>query len=467
VILSAQSLTKRYGAAPGYEAVRNVSLELQPGEFVSIVGRSGSGKSTLMAMLGALTRPTQGKVLLDGTDVWTLAETELASFRCRQIGFIFQFPSLLPNHSAVDNVALPALLGRTMDAQAAYARAYHLLAQVGLKDRADAYPAGISGGEQRRVVVARALINSPRLLLADEPTSDLDEDSEVDIIDLIEHLQGVHSFGLALVTHNLELARRAQRKYEMRQGALVPADLPADTTAPEHRRRQFGPTEISAEPEHLEPAAARVAKPLGRNLWPRLQTFTLAGIIVLAGILLLDFGVRRYQQLQVRQRAAQAATLRHLALNSLRGDVQSIADLGAGSYELTTYLQNVGEGRPIYVMAPDLRAYVQVGTAWQELPMQGGHEDASGVVKIEDRRTYRYLFDAQVANFAQLFPNYMHVRFSATMLVSPSSVPNGDIFERRDNYYVYLKPFGVADEVVLKRMPFSGKPPLWIPMPPH
>ena len=247
-------------------------------------------------MLGALTRPTEGKVLLDGADVWMLAESELADFRCRQIGFIFQFASLLPNLSAVDNVALPALLGRTMDAQAAYARAYHLLAQVGLNDRADAYPAGISGGEQRRVVVARALINSPRLLLADEPTSDLDEDSEVDIIDLIEHLQGIHSFGLALVTHNLELARRAQRKYEMRQGALLPADLPADTAAPEHRRRQFGPSEISADPEPPEPAAPRAPKPLGRNLWPRLQTFMLAGVIVLSGILLLEFGVRRYQQ---------------------------------------------------------------------------------------------------------------------------------------------------------------------------
>jgi len=193
----------------------------------------------------------------------------------------------------------------------------------------------------------------------------------------------------------------------------------------------------------------------------------LAGVIVLSGILLLDFGVRRYQQFQVRARAAQAATLRHLALNGLRGDVQSIVDLGAGHYELTTYLQNVGDGAPIYVMAPDLRAYVQVGTAWQELPLQGGDEGESGVLKVEARRTYRYLFDARVANFAQLFPNYMHVRFSATMLVSLSSTPNGDIFERRDNYYVYLKPFDVADEVVLKRMPFSGKPPVWIPMPPH
>src|SRR5205807_2189450 len=132
VTLSAQSLTKRYGGAPGYEAVRGASLELRVGEFVSIVGRSGSGKSTLMAMLGALTRPTQGKLLLDGADIWALSETELATFRSRQVGFVFQFPSLLSNLTVVDNVAVPALLGRTMAYRDAYARAYDLLARVGL-----------------------------------------------------------------------------------------------------------------------------------------------------------------------------------------------------------------------------------------------------------------------------------------------------------------------------------------------
>src|SRR5207342_716286 len=189
-------------------------------------GRSGSGKSTLMAMLGALTRPTEGKLLLDGTDVWTLSEAELAAFRSRRIGFIFQFPSLLSNLTAVDNVAVPALLGRTMDAGQAYARAYDLLARVGLRERADAYPGSMSGGEQRRVAIARALINSPPLLLADEPTSDLDEDTETDIIDLLEELQRSEAFGLVLVTHNLALAKHAQRTCEMSRGVLAPIDLP-------------------------------------------------------------------------------------------------------------------------------------------------------------------------------------------------------------------------------------------------
>jgi ABC-type lipoprotein export system ATPase subunit len=465
VTLSAQSLTKRYGAASGHEAVRDASLELEVGEFVSIVGRSGSGKSTFMAMLGALTKPTDGRLLLDGTDVWTLSEAELATFRSRRIGFIFQFPSLLSNLTAVDNVAVPALLGRTMDAGMAYARAYDLLARVGLQDRADAYPASMSGGEQRRVAIARALINSPPLLLADEPTSDLDEDTETDIIDLLEQLQRTESFGFVLVTHNLELAKRARRTYEMRQGVLAATDLPPIAVEPE-RPRHFGPPKVDV-PADLGPSAAAVSPiRLGSSLWRGVQMFLLAGAIIFGGFLLADFGIDKYQKMRVRERGARIAALQYLALNSLRGDVQSVADLGDGRYELTTYLQNVG-GSPIYVMAPDLRAYVQVKTVWQEVPMKPIEDAASGVLKIEGKQTYRYLFDARVRDYTQLLPNYMHVRFSGTMLVSPSSTPSDDVFERKDNYYVYLKPFDIADEVVLKRMRFSGKPPVWIPMPPH
>jgi ABC-type lipoprotein export system ATPase subunit len=290
VTLSAQSLTKRYGTASSDEAVRGASLELQVGDFVSIVGRSGSGKSTLMAMLGALTRPTEGKLLLDGTDVWTLSEAELATFRSRRIGFIFQFPSLLSNLTAVDNVAVPALLGRTMDAGQAYARAYDLLARVGLREHADAYPGSMSGGEQRRVAIARALINSPPLLLADEPTSDLDEDTETDIIDLLEQLQRTESFGFVLVTHNLELAKRARRTYEMRQGVLAATDLPQVEVDPE-RPRRFGPAAVDAPAELALSAAVVAPIRLGSSLWRGVQIFLLAGAVIFGGILLADFGV--------------------------------------------------------------------------------------------------------------------------------------------------------------------------------
>ncbi|MFY9992499.1 MAG: ABC transporter ATP-binding protein [Rhodoplanes sp.] len=462
--LSAQSLGKRYGADPGYDAVRDANLDIGRGEFISIVGRSGSGKSTLMAMLGALTRPTQGRVLFGGADIWTLPEGELARFRSRHVGFVFQFPSLLANLTAVDNVALPSLIARTMPAEQAYAHAYDLLGRVGLADRADAYPGSMSGGEQRRVAIARALINSPAVLLADEPTSDLDEDTETDIIDLLADLQRKHAFGFVLVTHNLQLAKRAQRTYEMRQGALAAIDLPQAVIEAE-RPRRFGPSTI--DPAPATPAPARGPIRLGGNLWRGAQALLAAAAVIFAGILLADFGVEKYQTMRVRERMARIAALRHLALNSLQGDIQSVTDLGDGRFELKTYLQNVGDGGPIYVMAPDMRAYVQVKTAWQELPMKPVDDSASGVAKIEGKRTYRYLFDAQVREFAQLLPNYMHIRFSGTMLVSPSSKPKGDVFERKDNYYVYLKPSGLADEAVARGMRFSGKPPVWIPMPPH
>ena len=252
----------------------------------------------------------------------------------------------------------------------------------------------------------------------------------------------------------------------MRQGTL--AASPNATGEVERWLRHPGPIKAamhSAPP--VPPAVSRASIRLGSNLLPGLQTFLVTGAILLGGILLTDFAVAKYQDLQVRERGARTAALRHVALNGLRGDVQSVADLGNGRYELTTYLQNVGGGEPIYVMSPDMRAYVQVGTTWQEVAMTPADESAGGVSRIDGRQTYRYVLDARVRDFAQLFPNYMHVRFSGTMLVSPSSTPKDDVFERKDNYYVYLKPFDVADEVVLKRMRFPGKPPVWIPMPAH
>ena len=466
MILSAQSVTKRYGADLGYEAVRDVSLELQKGEFISIVGRSGSGKSTLLALLGALTKPTKGSVLLDRTDVWARSEVELAAIRSRHIGFIFQFPSLLLNLTAVDNVAVPALLGRTMEVERAYARAYDLLARVGLADRADAYPDNMSGGEQRRAAIARALVNSPPLLLADEPTSDLDEGSESEIITLLEELQQTEGFGLLLVTHNLQLARHAQRAYEMRQGALVPLDLPDITVELWRQQPHLAPANALGQP----PAAGRGARGpnlLGRDLWRGARTFLLFGIAIFGGILLVDLGIAKYQDLQLREHGARIAKLAEMALSSLQGEVQSISDLGSGHYELAISLSNVSGEEPIFVMSPDMRAYVQVGRIWQEVPLAPTDDGSGAVLKIEGEHTYRYVFEARVENFTQLLPNYMHVRFSDTMLVSPHSSPKDDVFERKDNYYVYLKPFDVADEIVSKRMKFAGKPPVWIPMPPH
>ena len=467
--LAARGLTKRYGGKPGWAAVREADFDLGEREFAAVVGRSGSGKSTLLAMLGVLARPSAGEVRLDGADLWRLSEVERADLRCRHIGFVFQFASLLPNLTALDNVALPALLGRTIAPGAAYIRAADLLAQVGLVARAEHFPAAMSGGEQRRVAIARALVNSPRLLLADEPTSDLDQDTEAEIIDLLLSLQASAGFGLVLVTHDLGLAHRAQRLYEMRQGILRALEIP-ETAA---RSGARPPRPLAAEemrpqaPALAETAAPSPAIPLGRDLWHGAQTALLVAAALFGAVLLADFAVGRYQASIVRARAAREAALSQLALDSLRANVDEVADLGGGEYELTVSLANVGGGGPIYVMSPDMRAYVQVGADWQELPIAAVEDTAGQVLKIVGREDYRYRFSARLKNYAQLLPDYMHVRFADTMLVSPNAEPHGEVFDRRDNYYVYLKSAGTPDAEILKRMRFPGKPPVWIPMPPH
>ena len=338
----------------------------------------------------------------------------------------------------------------------------------GCADRADAYPGSMSGGEQRRVAIARALINSPPLLLADEPTSDLDEDTETDIIDLLEQLQRTESFGFVLVTHNLELAKRARRTYEMRQGVLAATDLPRIAVDPERAtalrtsqgRRAGGPRAARGRGAFRPSAWAPACGAASRSSCWREPSSSAASCWPISGstnIKRCGFGSARHG----------SPRLQHLALNSLRGDVQSVTDLGDGRYELTTYLQNVG-GSPIYVMSPDLRAYVQVRTVWQEVPMKPIEDAASGVLKIEGKQTYRYLFDARVRDLhAAACPTTCMSAFPARCWSVRAARRSDDVFERKDNYYVYLKPFDIADEVVLKRMRFSGKPPVWIPMPPH
>ena len=312
--LHAAGLGKTYGE--GAVAVSHAELKLENGAFGSIVGRSGSGKSTLLAMIGALTRPTTGSVLLDEQDIWALPETGLADLRCRAFGFVFQLPSLLPNLQAIDNVALPALLGHTLDAADAYARARALLDRTGLRRRADAYPAELSGGEQRRVAIARALINQPRFLLADEPTGDLDEDTENDVIEMLERLRAETPFGLVLVTHNLALAKRADRCCVMERGVLGAIDLPAPVLAPAVPTRRFAPLPPAndAGPEEDAHDASR----LGRNLWAVAGRVMAAGLAIFVLILAANEGLDRYQAHAMQQRRDKLAELEPVTRTSRR-----------------------------------------------------------------------------------------------------------------------------------------------------
>jgi ABC-type lipoprotein export system ATPase subunit len=221
-MLSCGNVGKTYSTERGaVAAVKAIDLDVPRGQFAAIVGRSGSGKSSLMAMIGGLSRPTHGVVWLEDTDIWALPDDRLAEFRNREIGFVFQFASLLPTLRVIDNVALPALLGRRKDSTTAYRTAAELLGRLGLAEHIDAYPTEISAGEQRRAVIARALINAPSLLLADEPTSDLDEQTEIEIMDQFRELNRDQGVTLIMVTHNLRLAEQADRVLHIADGSLV------------------------------------------------------------------------------------------------------------------------------------------------------------------------------------------------------------------------------------------------------
>lgn len=202
------------------EALRGVSVRIEDGEFVAIMGASGSGKSTFLNVLGCLDQPTRGAYRLAGEDVAHLSADELAVRRNRRIGFVFQSFQLLPRTSAVENVELPLFYGDTPAGQQRE-RARRMLATLGLKGREDALPNELSGGQQQRVAIARALINEPSLLLADEPTGNLDSKTSQEIMELLAHLNAEQHLTIVLVTHEPEVATFAHRVITFRDGRIV------------------------------------------------------------------------------------------------------------------------------------------------------------------------------------------------------------------------------------------------------
>jgi putative ABC transport system ATP-binding protein len=206
-------------------AVRGISLEVFPGEFVALMGASGSGKSTLMNMIGALDRPTGGNYLLDGTDVSTLDRDALADVRNEKIGFVFQGFNLLSRTSALENVEMPMLYNRhRIPSHEQRDRALRALELVGLSQRADHHPNQLSGGQQQRVAIARALVNRPALLLADEPTGNLDSQTSIEVMGVFQKLndQGIT---IVMVTHELDVARFTKRMVILRDGKIVTDEL--------------------------------------------------------------------------------------------------------------------------------------------------------------------------------------------------------------------------------------------------
>ena len=201
-------------------AVRGVNLTIQPGEFIPVMGASGSGKSTLMNTVGCLDRPTGGKYLLDGTEVGTLSRDELADLRNQKIGFVFQGFNLLARTTALENVELPMLYSRGKRHPNPRERALQSLEKVGLGQRTDHTPSQLSGGQQQRVAIARALVNDPTLLLADEPTGNLDSRTSIEIMGIFQELNAA-GMTIVMVTHELDIASYSSRMVVMRDGRVV------------------------------------------------------------------------------------------------------------------------------------------------------------------------------------------------------------------------------------------------------
>ncbi|MCI0539423.1 MAG: ABC transporter ATP-binding protein [Verrucomicrobiales bacterium] len=219
-------------------AVRAVSLEIMPGEFVAIMGASGSGKSTMMNTIGCLDRPTGGKYFLDGVDVGELGRDELADLRNQKIGFVFQGFNLLSRTTALENVELPMIYARpSIPGREQRERAWRALERVGLGDRADHHPSQLSGGQQQRVAIARSLVNEPKLLLADEPTGNLDSKTSIEIMGVFQDLNR-KGMTIVMVTHELDIASYTQRTVVMRDGRIVKDEpVPDRLNADEEMRK--------------------------------------------------------------------------------------------------------------------------------------------------------------------------------------------------------------------------------------
>ena len=216
-MLKAVNLTKKYGEL---EILKGISLEVNAGEIVSIVGSSGAGKTTLLQILGTLDRPDEGTFTIDGVNPFSLSQRELAKFRNQKIGFVFQFHQLLPEFDAIENIMIPAMI-QGISKKEAREKAYLLLEKVGLQDRAIHRPNEISGGEQQRIAVCRALVNQPNIVFADEPSGNLDSKNANELHELSFKLREELNQSFVIVTHNQELAQQADRMLRMQDGKMV------------------------------------------------------------------------------------------------------------------------------------------------------------------------------------------------------------------------------------------------------
>jgi ABC-type lipoprotein export system ATPase subunit len=451
-------------------AVDGVSLTIAPGECVAIMGRSGSGKSTLLALLGGLCSPTSGEVLFADRSWRGMSPREKSGVRARDIGLLLQGDALLPGLRVIDNIVLPAVLaGGTHTA--AVSRATELLRQVGLGERWDAYAAELSGGQQRRVALARALAAEPSVILADEPTSDLDGLAAREIIAILGRLRAERSMAIVVVTHDPELAALCDRRLWMERGRCTVVSgnaMPARVhplawpAAPEN----ICDTVFEPAPLGLTPAEPAIGFPgLARSAIP----FLIGGVTAAAGVVLVDGLVARKQEAVVQAVHAQRRLAEEMALQDLRADVDDVVVDAAARATVTLFLQNYRPERPLHVLGPDVEIGVQRDGRWDNVPLEL-EASAGGIRTVGGEKTLLPVrFTVPEGVYDELLRGYLHVRIGAAMVVSDRPDGMGDLFERQDAYYVYLRdPRRTEKEIRLANgWGDTATVPLWISMPSH
>lgn len=442
-LLRANGLRRTFGPV----GVARASLALEPGERVAVLGRSGSGKSTLMAMLAGLCRPEAGRVELaldQPVDLWSLPTADRCRLRRGPVGFISQFTSLLPARTTLDNLLLPALLDGRGQAGERLAAARHWLEAVDLGHRQEVPAGQLSGGEQRRAIVARALMNQPALLLADEPTSNLDGASEEAVFALLEALCRRSSIALLMVTHSEDLARRCDRCLRLEAGVLEGGSGAAAAPAP--------------PPASGDDRNERAPDPLRRRL-------------LLAG-LLAGFGALGAGSLWIRHRGQEAghaaqrrAALQGLAFRGLSAELTRVERVDGAAYRGTIAVENLDPSLALYLLPLDVQLYVQQGARWNPFPAAWSPE-SRGVTQLEAPGRLTFAFGDLPSTYTELVPGYLHVRIDVSYAVADRPDPDQMPVERRDSFFVYLLP-PQPDPERLARNGFPGEVPLFIPMPPH
>lgn len=466
-LLVATNLSMRFTNRRGsVTALDGVSLELAPGAHTAICGTSGSGKSTLLSVIAGLCRPDSGGITLFGTGIPALSRKASADFRAKNIGLMFQSPGLLPNLRLVDNVALPALLAGESPADA-YGQAVTLLEDTGLGDRLDSFPAELSGGQQRRAALARALANRPGLLLADEPTNDLDPQAAGAVISLMLELAGKFGATILLVTHDPSVANRMARVVTLSGGRII-ADRSTEKGSPgPEPTAPLSPTDRFGHSPITHTGEVELAPVEGWLGW----LLAAAGWLCLGAALLfaVDQGVGYWQGQALVQKESRRKVAEALAMESLRADIAEVVSAGDGRARVSLFMENYGR-ETMTVLGPVMALHYQRDRKWEPLALQPDTDFESRLHPVTATKSrFSFSFPVPAAPYDELIAGYTHLRITATYVVGGSAGPAGDLFERTDDYYIYLKDPNKTDAQIRKSNnwgPNSTVPP-WMAMPSH